>query len=112
MPKRSSTLPSGQVVAADGALAVSYPRVSTNEQAERGGRDEGFSLPAQREANQRKAERVGAIIVEEFIEPGESGASTDRPALQRLLAYVKSHPAAYCIVHKIDGSLSDRSQPA
>ena len=52
--------------------------------------------------NQRKAESVGAIIVEEFIEPGESGTSTDRPALQRLLAYVKSHPAAYCIVHKID----------
>jgi len=68
------------VSAADGALAVSYLRVSTKEQAERGGRDEGFSLPAQREANQRKVESVGAIIVEEFIEPGESGASTDRPS--------------------------------
>ena len=36
-------------------LAVSYLRVSTKEQAERGGRDEGFSIPAQREANLRKA---------------------------------------------------------
>ena len=32
-------------------LAVSYLRVSTKEQASKGGRDEGFSIPAQREAN-------------------------------------------------------------
>ncbi|WP_454295146.1 hypothetical protein [Salana multivorans] len=31
-------------------LAVSYLRVSTKEQASKGGRDEGFSIPAQREA--------------------------------------------------------------
>ena len=29
-------------------LAVSYLRVSTKEQASKGGRDEGFSIPAQR----------------------------------------------------------------
>ncbi len=46
-------------------LAVSYLRVSTKEQAERGGRDEGFSIPAQREATRRKAEQLGAGIVEE-----------------------------------------------
>ena len=33
--------------------AVSYIRVSTREQAQRGGSEEGFSLPAQREANKR-----------------------------------------------------------
>ena len=44
-------------------LAVSYLRVSTREQAERGGTDEGFSIPAQREANQRKADELGARIV-------------------------------------------------
>ena len=43
-------------------LAVSYLRVSTREQAERGGTEEGFSIPAQREANQRKAADLGAII--------------------------------------------------
>lgn len=37
--------------------AVSYIRVSTREQAQRGGSEEGFSLPAQREANKRKASR-------------------------------------------------------
>ena len=36
--------------------AVSYLRVSTRGQAERGGgNDEGFSIPAQREANKKKA---------------------------------------------------------
>ncbi|MGI8493621.1 MAG: recombinase family protein, partial [Acidimicrobiales bacterium] len=112
MPKRSSPRPGGQAVAEDGALAVSYLRFSTKEQAERGGRDEGFSLPAQREANQRKAESLNAVIVEEFIEPGESGTSTDRPALQRLLAYVKTHPVAYCIVHKIDRLARNRLDDA
>ena len=42
-------------------LAVSYLRVSTREQAERGGTDEGFSIPAQREANQRKADELAAL---------------------------------------------------
>jgi len=44
-------------------LAVSYLRVSTREQAERGGTEEGFSIPAQREANARKADELGARIV-------------------------------------------------
>jgi DNA invertase Pin-like site-specific DNA recombinase len=106
MPKRSSPKPVTTAGVEDGALAVSYLRVSTKEQAQRGGRDEGFSLPAQREANQRKAESLNAAIVEEFTEPGESGTTTDRPALQRLLAYVKTHPVAYCIVTRSTGSLA------
>jgi DNA invertase Pin-like site-specific DNA recombinase len=112
MPKRSSPKSATPAVAEDGALAVSYLRVSTKEQAQRGGRDEGFSLPAQREANQRKAESLNAVIVEEFIEPGESGTTTDRPALQRLLAYVTTHPVAYCIVHKIDRLARNRLDDA
>jgi hypothetical protein len=59
--KRSSPRPVGsQAAAEEGALAVSYLRVSTKERAQRGDRGEGFSLP------------------------GESGTTTDRPALQRL----------------------------
>ena len=46
--------------------AVSYIRVSTREQAQRGGSEEGFSLPAQREANKRKAQSMGALVVKEF----------------------------------------------
>ena len=48
--------------------AVSYLRVSTREQAERGGREEGFSIPAQRDANKKKAQAVGAMVVKEFVE--------------------------------------------
>ena len=55
---------------------------------------------------------MGAAIVEEFIELGESGTTTDRPALQRLLAYVKEHPVAYCIVHKIDRLARNRLDDA
>lgn len=41
-------------------FAVSYLRVSTRGQAERGGgHDEGFSIPAQREANKKKSPVYG-----------------------------------------------------
>lgn len=84
------------------ATAVTYQRVSTKEQASKGGRDEGFSIPAQREANTRKAEALGARIVAEFVDAGESARSADRPDLQRMLDYVASHQVTYCIVHKVD----------
>lgn len=82
--------------------AVTYQRVSTKEQASKGGRDEGFSIPAQREANTRKAEALGARIVAEFVDAGESARSADRPDLQRMLDYIATHQVTYCIVHKVD----------
>src|SRR5699024_9494095 len=84
------------------AIAVSYLRVSTKEQAERGGRDEGFSIPAQREANLRKARDLGAIVVEEFVDAGESARKADRPDLMRMIEYVKTNHVAYRIVRKVD----------
>lgn len=91
------------------AQAVSYLRVSTREQAERGGTEEGFSIPAQREANTRKAEQIGAVIIEEFIDAGASAKSADRPELMRMIHYVKEHRIAYCIVHKVDRLARNRS---
>ena len=83
--------------------AITYLRVSTKEQAERGGRDEGFSIPAQREACARKAASLGAVITAEFTDAGESGTSAARrPELQKLLAYVREQQVDYCIVHKLD----------
>jgi DNA invertase Pin-like site-specific DNA recombinase len=83
--------------------AISYLRVSTADQATRGGRDEGFSIPAQRDANIRKAATLEAGVVAEFVDAGESGTSAiKRPELQRMLAYVREHPVDYCIVHKLD----------
>ncbi|GFZ88690.1 recombinase family protein [Nesterenkonia alkaliphila] len=88
--------------AAPSVTAVTYQRVSTKEQAAKGGRDEGFSIPAQREANARKAEALGARIVAEFVDAGESARSADRPDLQRMLDYLATHQVTYCIVHKVD----------
>ncbi len=90
-------------------LAVSYLRVSTKEQAERGGRGEGFSIPAQREANLRKARDLDAVIVEEFVDAGESARKADRPALLRMIDYVKASQIAYGIVHKVDRLARNRA---
>ncbi len=86
-------------------FAVSYLRVSTRDQAERGGgADEGFSLPAQREANKRKAHSIGAFIGKEFVDRGASARSAARPELQKMLEYIKENRERidYVIVHKVD----------
>jgi len=93
----------------DGAPAVIYLRVSSREQAEKGGEAEGFSIPAQREACKRKAASLNAAVVEEFADRGESAKTADRPELQRLLAYVREHPVRYVIVHKVDRLARNRA---
>ncbi len=90
-------------------LAVSYLRVSTREQAERGGTEEGFSIPAQREANARKADELGARIVHEFIDAGESARSADRDGLQDMLAFIAASRVQFCIVHKLDRLARNRA---
>ncbi|HCC35920.1 MAG TPA: hypothetical protein DEQ02_10000 [Ruminococcaceae bacterium] len=83
--------------------AISYLRVSTRGQAERGGgADEGFSIPAQREANKKKAASLGAIIVKEFADKGTSAKSADRKDLQDMLKYIAETPVDYVIIHKVD----------
>lgn len=88
--------------------AVTYQRVSTEEQAAKGGQSEGFSIPAQRQANQGKAKEIGATIVGEFVDPGYSGRTIKRPDLQRMFKYIKTHQVTYCIVHKLDRLARDR----
>ena len=90
--------------------AVSYIRVSTREQAQRGGSEEGFSLPAQREANKRKAQSMGALVVKEFADRGESARSANRPELQKMLAHLKEDGGIdYVIVHKLDRLARNRA---
>jgi site-specific DNA recombinase len=90
------------------APAVVYLRVSTKDQARRNGEPEGYSLPAQRGAVQRKAEGIEATIIEEFVEGGETATNANRPELQRLLAYIAEHPVKYVIVHKLDRLIRNR----
>jgi DNA invertase Pin-like site-specific DNA recombinase len=92
--------------------AVLYLRVSTKEQAERGGEAEGFSIPAQREACSRKADQLGATVVAEFIDAGESARSADRPRLQELLRFVAEQGADFVIVHKVDRLARNRYDDA
>ncbi len=84
-------------------LAVSYLRVSTTAQADTDYSAEGFSIPAQRDANQRTADRLGAVIIAEFVDKGESAKTTDRPDLQAMLRFVREvGSVSYVIVHKVD----------
>jgi site-specific DNA recombinase len=91
------------------ARAVIYLRVSTKEQAERGGETEGFSIPAQREACIRKAASIGAVVVDEFADRGESAKTAARPALQEMLKFIKDEAVQYVIVHKIDRLARNRA---
>ncbi len=83
--------------------AVVYLRVSTARQAHKDGEEEGYSLPAQREACARKAESLGAVVVDEYIDAGASARSADRPRLQALLTRLRDdRDVDYVIVHKVD----------
>lgn len=93
----------------ESSSAVAYLRVSTKEQAKRGGEEEGYSIPAQREACLRKAADLGLTIERFFIDPGESGRSANRPDLQEMLKYLAEHPVRAVIVHKIDRLARDRA---
>ena len=59
--------------------AVLYARVSTAEQAR-----SGFSLAQQMETLREYAEREGYKVVEEVTDPGQSGASLERPGMDRV----------------------------
>src|SRR6185369_18051285 len=91
------------------ARALIYLRVSTKEQASTGGSAEGFSIPAQREACRRKAGSLGAVVIDEFIDAGESARSKNRPELQRMLKYIDGESVDFVIVHKVDRLARNRA---
>jgi site-specific DNA recombinase len=59
--------------------AILYCRVSTDEQAR-----SGFSLAQQLEALREHATREGYAVLEEVQDPGQSGASLERPGMDRV----------------------------
>jgi site-specific DNA recombinase len=59
--------------------AILYARVSTDEQAR-----SGYSLAQQIEALRAYAAREGYEVLEEFADPGQSGASLERPGMDRV----------------------------
>ena len=82
---------------------VIYLRVSTREQAEKGEGEEGFSIPAQREACTRHIRDASWDLVDEYVDRGESARSADRPALKVMLARIaEARDVDAVVVHKID----------
>jgi site-specific DNA recombinase len=86
----------------DVLTAVLYLRVSNAESARRNGEAEGYSLPVQRERCRSKASELGAVLKEEFIDPGKTGTTMNRAGLRDLLAYVNEHHPSYVVVYKLD----------
>jgi site-specific DNA recombinase len=89
--------------------AVVYLRVSTLGQASTNRDGEAFSISAQRDACVRRIEDLGASLVGEYIDAGESARSADRPQLQAMLARLAAdRDVDYVVVHKLDRLARDR----
>ncbi|MDI1342533.1 MAG: recombinase family protein [Pseudolabrys sp.] len=91
------TAPDGETV-----RCAIYTRVSTDA-----GLDQDFnSLDAQYESAQAyiksQAHAGWTLVRTRYDDGGFSGGSTDRPALQQLLADVKSHKVKIIVVYKVD----------
>src|SRR5271166_5753566 len=93
--------------------AVIYLRVSTAKQVGRDESRDGYSLPAQRDACLRKAEQLGAEVIEEYVDRGESAKTADRPEFQRMLARIQSQrDVDFVILDKIDRFARNRRDDA
>src|SRR5579859_2053415 len=83
--------------------AFIYIRVSTKQQAVRDGNPEGYSLPTQRDACTRKAEQLGAVVVDEYVDKDTGTAVDKRPDIQRMLARIQlDQDVDFVIVYKLD----------
>lgn len=78
---------------------ILYGRVSTDKQFEK-----ELSIPAQLQAMRDHARQHGWMIVGEFVEPGASATTADRPELQRMLERIRKADVKVDIVlvHKLD----------
>lgn len=74
-----------------------YPRVSSQEQA-----DEGYSIGEQIERLTKYCEAMDWEIFKIYTDPGYSGANTDRPGLQNMIADVRDGKVDKVVVYKLD----------
>src|SRR5918993_383627 len=77
--------------------AVLYARVSTDEQAR-----SGYSLAQQIEALRDYAAREGYEVLEEVVDPGQSGASLERPGMDRVRDLVSAGGASVVLAQDRD----------
>src|SRR2546429_224832 len=93
--------------------AVIYLRVSTKKQLGKDDDPDGYSLPAQRESCERKAEALDAEVIEVFIDRGESAKTAEREEFQRMLRFVKEQgDIDYVILDKVDRFARNRRDDA
>src|SRR5215212_9238626 len=77
--------------------AILYARVSTDEQAR-----SGYSLAQQLEALRDYAAREGYEVLEEVTDPGQSGASLERPGMDRVRDLVATGGVAVVLAQDRD----------
>jgi site-specific DNA recombinase len=77
--------------------AVLYARVSTDEQAR-----SGYSLAQQLEALRDYTAREGYEILEEIVDPGQSGASLERPGMDRVRDLVAARDVSVVLAQDRD----------
>src|SRR5215213_4335454 len=77
--------------------AILYARVSTDEQAR-----SGYSLAQQLEALREYAAREGYEVLEEVTDPGQSGASLQRPGMDRVRDLVAAGGASVVLAQDRD----------
>jgi site-specific DNA recombinase len=83
--------------------AVIYLRVSSDQQVDRGYGDEGYSIPAQRDACQRKAADLGAVVVREYVDLAKTAKTRNRPRFMAMIADIESdRDIDFVIVHKLN----------
>jgi site-specific DNA recombinase len=81
----------------DPKRAILYARVSTEEQAKT-----GYSLAQQMEALRGYAAREGYEVLEEITDPGQSGASLERPGMDRVRDLVATNGVSVLLAQDRD----------
>nr|MDQ2735567.1 recombinase family protein [Pseudomonadota bacterium] len=94
--------------------AVIYLRVSTERQTKTDlDSDDGYSIKAQRDACVRRARDLGAVVLAEYADKGESAKTRDRTQFQNMVdEVVRLGDVDYVIVHKLDRFAANRIDDA
>jgi site-specific DNA recombinase len=100
-PTILTTRPDTEIASSTQPTAVMYLRVSSDGQVNKAHDPEGYSIPAQREACQRHAQRLGARVIGEYPELGRTGTNLRRPELQKMLAELPKLEPTYVIFYDL-----------
>ncbi len=110
---KGKTLTSSQDKDPKHKRAVIYLRVSTDKQVNKAIDPEGYSLPAQRDACYRKADSLGAQVIDEYVDYGETAKVSDRPEFQRMFERIKTQEDVdFLIIHKVNRFARNRRDDA